>query len=422
MTMSKTLIPLALASALLAGPAFADTTLTFRYNDPDPEVIEAAIAAYEAANPDIEIELERISWGDARTQFLRETAVGAGPDIVHIAFVWPLEMGAAGALLPLNDLIAENGAGEGFEDFIAGELATGPDGEIYALPWTADTWTLVYDPALLEEIGVDVPTTWDELKAASKAAADAGKVGLGFPAGSGAANTIWFLTNYYLWSNGHALIVQDDQGNYKLGVDEATLSDAFSFFADFMGAGGNPESNIAYGGIADIGTLAPMVEGNQAFSIMPPNVTKELIAASQARSGDDAVVFASTKLPDGSNVGTSHMGGRMLGINANTESAEEAYAFIQFLISGEFFSDYLTAQFPASKSALAQVEFAKGLEGFAEQLPNARTWGAYANSLTPLGTMWSETGREFGAILVGDKTADEAAASLLATIQAMLDD
>jgi len=421
MTTLKTLLPLALMGALLTGTAHADTTLTFRYNDPDPETIEAAIAAYEAANPDITIELERISWSDARTQFLREAAVGTGPDIVHIAFVWPQEMGSAGALVPLNDLIASKGAGAGFDDFIAGELATGPGGEIYALPWTADTWTLVYSPSVLADIGVAVPTTWDELKTASKAAADAGKVGLGFPAGSGASNSIWFLVNYYLWSNGHALVVEDGNGGYKLGVDEATLSAAFTFFTEFMDAGGNPESNIAYGGLADIGTLAPMVEGNQAFSIMPPNVTKELIAATQARNGNDAVVFASTKLPDGLNVGTSHMGGRMLGINANTEHQDEAYAFIQFLISGEFFSDFLTAQFPASKSALAQVEFAKGLEGFAQQLPNARTWGAYANSLTPIGTMWSETGREFGAILVGDKTADQAAAGLLATIQGMLD-
>lgn len=420
MTLTKRLLPLGLSSVLLAGTALADTTLTFRYNDPDPETIEAAISAYETANPDIKIELERISWGDARTQFLREAAVGTGPDIVHIAFVWPQEMGSAQALLPLNDLIASKGAGGGFDDFIAGDLATGPNGEIFALPWTADTWTLVYSPSILDEIGVEVPTTWDELQAASKAAADAGKVGLGFPAGSGATNTIWFLTNYYLWSNGHALVVEDGNGGYKLGVDEATLSSAFTFFADFMGEGGNPESNIAYGGLADIGTLAPMIEGDQAFSIMPPNVTKELIAAGQVRNGDDEVLFASTKLPDGSTVGTSHMGGRMLGISANSEYPDEAYAFIQFLISGEFFSDFLTAQFPASKSALAKVEFAPGLEGFAEQLPNARTWGAYSNSLTPMGTMWSETGREFGAILVGDKTADQAAASLLATIQGML--
>ena len=415
------LIPITLIGMLVASVASADTTITFRYNDPDPEVIESAIAAYEAENPDITIELERISWADARTQFLRETAVGTGPDIVHIAFVWPQEMGSAGALLPLNSLIEEKGAGKGFDDFIAGDLATGPDGDIFALPWTADTTALVYTPSVLEEIGVEVPTTWDELLAASKVAAENGKVGFGFPAGSGATNAVWFILNYYLWSNGHALVVEDGKGGFELGVDEVTLANAFTYLTEFMGDGGNPEANIALGSIADIGSISAMVEGNQAFAMLAPNITKELIASSNEVAGNEGLVFESTVIPRGSEVGTSHMGGRMLGINANTDHPDEAYAFIQFLISGPFFGDFLTAQFPASKSALAEVDFADGLEGFAEQLPNARTWGAYANGSTPIGTMWSETGREFGAILIGDKTENEAAASLLATIQDMLD-
>lgn len=408
-------------SALIALPAFAETTISFRYNDPDPEVIEAAIEAFEAENPDINVELERISWGDSRTQFLREAAVGTGPDIVHIAFVWPLEMGSAGALLPLNDLIEKNGAGSGFDNFIATDLARDADGNIFGLPWTADTWTLVYTPAVLQEAGVEVPKTWDELQAASRMVTEkTGKVGFGFPAGSGATNTAWFLLNYHLWSNGHALVEEDGNGGFQVGVDTASLANSFKFFADFMGEGGNPQSNIALGGLADIGSLAPMVEGDQAFALVPPNVAKAVIAAYKEKSGSNDVPFASSGIPTGSVGGVSHMGGRMLGINANTEHADESYKFIQFLISNEFFSDFLTAQFPASKSALAALEYPAGLEGYGMQLPNARTWGAYANGKTPIGTMWSEAGREFGAILVGDKTPEEAAQSLIDTINDML--
>ena len=400
----------------------ADTTLSFRYNDPDPELIEAAIEAYEAENPDITIELDRISWGDSRTQFLRESAVGSGPDIVHIAFVWPLEMGSAGALLPLNDLIDENGIGEGFDDFIANDLARDADGNIFAIPWTADTTALVYMPEVLEAAGVEVPTTWDELQAASKTVtAETGMVGLGFPAGSGATNSVWFLINYHLWSNGHALVTEDGNGGFKVGVDVADLATSMQFFADFMGEGGNPESNIALGGISDISAVAPMVEGEQAFAMLAPNITKAMITAYQERTGSEEVPYASTTIPTGSVGGISHMGGRMLGINANTEHAEEAFRFVQFLTQGEFFEDYLTSQFPASETALAAVDFPPGLEGFAMQLPNARTWGAYSNGKTPIGTMWSETGREFGAILVGDKKAEEAAQSLIDTINEMLE-
>ena len=414
---------LLVCSLLIAVPALSQTTISFRYNDPDPELIESAIEAYTAQNPDVTIELERISWGDSRTQFLREAAVGTGPDIVHIAFVWPLEMGSAGALYPLNDLIEKHGAGAGFEDFIATDLARDGDGQIFALPWTADTSTLVYTPAVLEEAGVSVPKTWDELQAASRTVLEkTGKVGFGFPAGSGATNTPWFLINYHLWSNDHALVVEDGSGGFKVGVELGDLAASMQFFVDFMGDGGNPESNIALDGIADLSSIAPMVEGEQAFAIMPPNITKAMIAAHKEKTGSDDIPYASTSIPTGSVGGLSHMGGRMLGINANSENPEEAYKFMQFLISGPFFEEHLISQFPASQSALASVEFAPGLEGFAEQLPNARTWGAYANGKTPIGTMWSETGREFGAILIGDKSAEEAAQSLLDTINKMLDE
>ncbi len=57
--------------------------------------------------------MQRVTWGDAREQFVREAATGAGPDVLQLAFVWPRSLGAAGALLPLDDLIKKTGIGVG---------------------------------------------------------------------------------------------------------------------------------------------------------------------------------------------------------------------------------------------------------------------------------------------------------------------
>ena len=83
----------------------ADINMSFRFNDPEAEEMRAALDAFEQENPGVEVELQTIAWGESRQQFLREAAVGEGPDVVHIAFVWPRDMGAAGALLPLNDFL-----------------------------------------------------------------------------------------------------------------------------------------------------------------------------------------------------------------------------------------------------------------------------------------------------------------------------
>lgn len=131
-----------LAAVLMAWShaAWADD-LTFRVNDPDANGIRAALDVFQKQNPGIHVKLEQMAWAEAMPQFLREAAVGTGPDVVHIAFVWTKEMAAAGALLPLDKHIAADG---GSSDYIAMDLATGRDGHAYAVPWTMDCWAMVY--------------------------------------------------------------------------------------------------------------------------------------------------------------------------------------------------------------------------------------------------------------------------------------
>ena len=83
----------------------ADIELVFRFNDPEAKEMREALDVFEKNNPGIKVELQTIAWGNSRDQFLREIAVGEGPDVVHIAFVWPKDMGNAGGLRPLNDYI-----------------------------------------------------------------------------------------------------------------------------------------------------------------------------------------------------------------------------------------------------------------------------------------------------------------------------
>ena len=86
-TWTATLGVLALTAAASSAVA-ADIELSFRFNDPEAEEMRAALDAFEQENPGVEIELQTIAWGESRQQFLREAAVGEGPDVVHIAFVW----------------------------------------------------------------------------------------------------------------------------------------------------------------------------------------------------------------------------------------------------------------------------------------------------------------------------------------------
>ena len=103
---ASTLISFLTAMVLMVLATFASAIeLSFRFNDPEAREMRAALDQFEQENPGIKVELQTIAWGQSRAQFLREAAVGEGPDVVHIAFVWPRDMGSAGALHPLNEFI-----------------------------------------------------------------------------------------------------------------------------------------------------------------------------------------------------------------------------------------------------------------------------------------------------------------------------
>jgi multiple sugar transport system substrate-binding protein len=412
----------AAVAGMLAGSAAAQTTLTFRFNDTEEKEMREALDRFEKSNPGVKVTLQRISWRDARDQFLREAALGQGPDVAHIAFVWAREMGQAGAIKPLGDLIEARPPAHGLEDFIALELARGPKGEVYALPWTTDTWAMVYRTDLLEQAGVSaLPNTWDDLKRASAQVHKAtGRAGFGFPAGSSASGGIWFLANYHWWSNGKALVIQKPDGSFGLGITAAEVADTMRFFRSFMTEGHTPTSLLSASDAHDPAIIEALAAGRQAIGFMPPNTYKQVLDAYSAANPGKPLPFASGPIPKGSVTRTSHLGGRMLAVNSSTKHPNEAWKLIQYLSEPAIFTDFYRNQFPAQRTLLKQVDFGPEMKGFAEQLGYARTWGPYADGPAPIGAMWNATGRAFGAALVGQKSEDAAAAELVESVSKLM--
>jgi len=414
----STLAALAVTAATGAGAA----DLTFRFNDSEADAMRAALDDFEAENPGVEVELQTIAWTESRQQFLREAAVGEGPDVVHIAFVWPRDMGAAGALLPINDFLESDPIQNGWDDFIATELAVGADGQIYGVPWTTDTWAMIYRTDVLEEAGIDeIPTTWDALRDASRKIHEkTGKVGFGFPAGSGSQNTIWFLANYYWWSNGHGLVVADGD-DFTTGITVDEIAGAMEYYDSYLKEGHNPESMLGVTEWFDPAILEGMISGEQGIAIVPPQQAKEILAAFEERNPGVEPPFVTTTTPGGEAGPKTHLGGRMLGINANTENPELAWKLVEFMTRVDVLSKYYGNQFPAQKTPLGEIDFGPTLAGFAEQLTLARSWGAYSDGPAQIGTMWNDTGRAFGSAFIGERTYQEAAEQLLESVEEQLE-
>src|SRR5699024_9399343 len=82
-----------------------------------------------------------------------------------------------GLLVSLDDsLISEDGfTQEQLNDIYDGFLSSSVyNGEIYAMPFSKSTRVMYYDQDLLDEYGVEVPETWDEVIELGQMMVDAG--------------------------------------------------------------------------------------------------------------------------------------------------------------------------------------------------------------------------------------------------------
>lgn len=421
MRLNKLRGALALCCALVTAIpalAYADTNISFRFNDPEKVQMRAALDVFEKENPGIKVELQTTSWNNARDQFLREAAVGQGPDVAHIAFVWTKELAKAGVVMPIDELTKYGAFKNGFDDFIATDL-TMQDGKAYGVPWTADTWAMVYRTDLLKEAGVtDLPKTWDELKAASHAVKEkTGKTGFAFAGG----NQVWFPINYYLWSNGEGFVVSDGAGKFKLGVTAPQLASAMDYFKGFITSGDAPASIVSIDQPQDPALLQALLDGDQAIAIMPTNTFRQLVGAYKDAHPGAPVPFMSGIMMAGTQGPQTHLGGRTLVVNANTQHPAAAWKLVQYLTSAGLFEKYYTDQYPAQKSLLHKIKFAPEEAGFAAELADhTRTWGAYSDSPADIGQMWNVTARAVSTALSGQKSSIDAATELLTKINAML--
>ncbi|HIC88889.1 MAG TPA: sugar ABC transporter substrate-binding protein [Anaerolineae bacterium] len=411
-------------------PSVEKIELVLRQNDPPTEAgdsFERAVADWNASHPNIHVTLENVPWADAQDQYVREVQAGGGPDVAQMAFVWTRDLAKSGLVMNLDSYIENDPPGtvsgmeEFKEDFLGWDLGE-YKGSIYGIPFSVDTFAMGYRPDLFEAAGVKAfPDTWDELfDVAQKLTADidgdgrTDQYGFCFQAGSGAKGGMWFLANYYLWSNGKWFIREVEGGGWEVGLTAEDVADAMNYFNSFFTVGATPESMIAIDSWGDPEYTSALGRGECAILFFPP-------AAFRAAEKQSEVPLRTAPDPRGSVTRISHLGGRTLVLNPNTKHPDEAWELLKFLTSQKWYEEYYTQQFPPQKSLLANMKFEESMQGYAEQLPHAVTFKTYIIAPPPVSAMWDATNREFGAVYSGQKTPEQASADLVATMQKLLE-
>jgi len=186
-------------------------------DDPTDRTVWEMVEEFNAANPEIKVEIENIPLKDYHDKLVTALSAGAGPDVARFKDWWLGEFHEAGLLEPLSGYI-ENWSGK--DDVIPNLWNTGKipgEEEIYMMPHQFITFYLYYRKDWFQEAGLKPPVTFDDFLEAAQILTDpeANRYGFGLRGGSGGQDQ-WLA---FMVAGGARVV--DEAGNIVINSEKA---------------------------------------------------------------------------------------------------------------------------------------------------------------------------------------------------------
>ena len=248
------------------------TMLTAQYGKQTAQWWADFAAKFNAEHENIEVVVDCVSWNDIYT------VVNTRVDVFA-------DYQADGLLLPASDWVSEETYAKFYPSFLEQSVV---DGTVWAVPDLASARALYYNKDILEAANVEVPTTWDELKAACEAIKasnpDVYPWGVDMTTDEGQA-----CFAYYAWNNGGGFV--DADNNWAL--NSAENAEAVNYVVDLIKSGltnTDPTNETRYDlqEMFAAGKLAMMIGPNQISKYCEENGGVNFGVASLPTNGDKA--------------------------------------------------------------------------------------------------------------------------------------
>src|SRR5699024_978866 len=300
----------------------------YSWRTEDREAYEKIIEVFEEQNPDIIVNFQPYESTEYNTILTNALVSGTGPDIAQLRpYSGSRTIADNDYLLPLDDVDGINDIDESFL-----EAAKGSDDKIYGVPLTLNAGVIFYNQNIFEELGLNIPETWEEFLEVSRELKNNDIV----PIAQGGRDA-------YLLSMLHGVISPTAYGeNYVNDVIEGNtdlidsrmkdsldrMEELEEFLPeDFIALDDNDAQAMFYAEEA-----AMYINGDyrlETFESNIPEIPIDVITGFKDENGESPVMTW---------VDSSY------GIVENTENEEEVLRFIEFLTTQEFgqlFSDNL---------------------------------------------------------------------------------
>ena len=186
--------------------------------------INAAIAEFEKANPDIKVKRTTFAFADLSKSILQGSVGGQVPDVAVVDVVDNQNFASLGMLKDLsNDGIDKS-------DFFEGPWSSVVyEGKTYGIPLNSNNLALYYNKQMLKDAGVEVPTDWASLKEVAKKTTKGDVKGIAISAVKSESATFQVLP--FVWQTGGDLKDYATSGATALAylrglIDDGSMSEA----------------------------------------------------------------------------------------------------------------------------------------------------------------------------------------------------
>lgn len=354
---------------------------------------------FEASHPGVTVENVFVPYDQMNTKLVSAAGAKTGPDVALFNGAETAAVALGGALAPLDDYLA----GYEFRDQLPDSTLHVIHDKTYAVQGYVNLLGLWYNQDILDEIGVEPPTTIDELESAMQAAKDAGYGGITL---TGKPNTQgeW---QAYPWLTAEGFTYEN--------LDEAAFAAGLARVRDWVEKGYLTQEAVTWDQTVPFQTFAA---GGIAFAV---NGNWQIGTA----KSDAHFAYGVTALPIG-DTGQIYLGGEGQGVGAFAKNPDLAWEYLTsvFLSPEGQLTAAETAGMLPSRLDAAQDSTVSGnplLVPFAEEVP---TYGAvYPSGVIPpeaVADVQLTVGQAWSAVIGGQSSPEDAAATAIAAIKSAI--
>ncbi len=308
----------------------------------DVAQMETILAAFNASHPNISVKFDPTNPPDYNATLRTQLEGGTGPDLMYLrSYATSRNLFAEGFIESLADMQGDLAAAYGDANLVPWSTL---EGESFGVPMIAVSHGIYYNKGIFEELGLAIPTTWEELMTTAQAIQDGGYIP--FANASGDSWTIAEIVFMNLAPN----FIGGLDGRLAYLAGERCFNDA--------------NAVAAFQAVADLAPFLP--EGQEALVYYDSQVLFATGQAAMWMGGSWDIpqfekditdfewgIFATPAPAGGDRYVTFHLDAGM-GINAASEHKEEAKTFLAWLNGPEFaklLADQLPGFFPIHQAA-----------------------------------------------------------------------